>query len=65
MKFVVTDEFIDEGRSIRGGWTARQFAILGLIWPPQEGWRRQVIGLEIDRAAGDEFLALKEGSNRH
>jgi hypothetical protein len=35
----VTREFIDSGRSIAGGWTREQLAVLGVSWPPPKGWK--------------------------
>lgn len=55
----VTEKFITQGQSFRGGWTRRQFEILGFDWPPPPGWRRKTVGRRISKELADEFLALK------
>lgn len=54
----VTAEFIEQGKSQRGGWSKRQLAILGVQWPPQPGWKQRAIGREITQAEAEEFLVL-------
>jgi len=56
---VVTDELILRGRSVGGGWTKAQLALLGVSWPPQKGWKSRVIGQQIADSAADEFINLK------
>ena len=55
----VTAKLITQGQSFRGGWSKRQFEILGFAWPPPPGWRQKAVGRRISRAEADEFLALK------
>jgi len=40
---------IEAGRSKKGGWNRTQFAKWGLPWPPQKGWKQQLI----DRAKAE------------
>jgi len=35
---VVTREFIMSGRSPNGAWTRAQLALIGVPWPPVNGW---------------------------
>jgi hypothetical protein len=44
--FVVTDKWLRE-HSRAGSWTADQFSMLNIPWPPQRGWKWKVIGREI------------------
>lgn len=34
---------IEAGRSKKGGWNRTQFAKWGLPWPPQKGWKQELI----------------------
>ena len=40
--FHVTREWIKENKTARGGWTKEQLAILGVHWPPVQGWIERV-----------------------
>lgn len=55
----ITAELIEAGRSERGGWSKRQLACLGVIWPPPSGWRAATVGRLIRQAEADTFLALQ------
>ena len=47
---IITDDLIDAGRSLKGGWNARQLAALGVAWPPNRGWRRRLCGQVLPKA---------------
>lgn len=51
----VTSEFIVECASDAGGWTKYQLSLLGVAWPPPKGWKKGVIGSEIDDAVAAAF----------
>lgn len=57
--FVLTRDFIDQGRSRYGGWSREQLALLGVGWPAQKGWARKHVGKSISQHAAIRFLALK------
>lgn len=56
---IVTHELILEGMSGNGGWNAKQFALLGIAWPPFHGWKYSVIGQEISEEDAAEFVRLR------
>ena len=58
----VTEEMIAEGMSDGGGWSREQLACFGIAWPPQKGWKREVIGRVVDRAVAERFVALRKGN---
>lgn len=64
----ITATLLDAGKSIRGGWNRKQMDILGVSWPPREGWQRSVIGKDISGDDAERYLALrgtvKRDSNR-
>lgn len=51
---------IQDGRSRRGGWSERQFVLLGVPYPPQKGWRKTILGKEFKEEVIKEFLKLKD-----
>lgn len=59
----LTDELIRAGESRRGGYSARQLEVLGVSWPPVKGWKRDVIGKQIDAASYRRFLNLTRGKS--
>lgn len=55
----VTAQLIEAGKSVKGGWSQAQLAILGIAWPPPKGWIQQVIGRTIPKWDADRFVALR------
>lgn len=59
----ITNEWLIANRTKAGGYTKRQLALLGVEWPPRTGWKRAVIGreinderrLEIERIVGESY----------
>ena len=39
----VSNEEIEAGKSVRGGWTRKTLAGWGVPWRPPRGWRRALI----------------------
>jgi len=60
----VTAEMLKQGRSKTGGWSAEQFALLGIIWPPEKGWKSWAIGRRISSEAAKKFVELKGASKQ-
>lgn len=56
----INDELLQAGRSSNGGWNQAQFALLGVAWPPQKGWKLRLIGTPIEADQVELFLALKD-----
>lgn len=44
------EQAIQDGRSKKGGWNRTQFAKWGLPWPPQKGWKQELIKRARDEA---------------
>lgn len=55
----VTEQYLNDNRTARGAWTAKQFEVLGVAWPPQRGWKRHVIGTEIDEGQAAIFESYR------
>jgi len=63
--FLITDEFIMQGISDRGGWSKEQLRLLG-VKPYHcrdhwlfKGWKKTVIGSRISTEKAERFLGLK------
>lgn len=56
----VTKSFLDENRSNGGAWTKAQLEILGISWPPANGWISGVIGKEISEEDRIKFIDSKK-----
>ena len=46
---ILTHEMILAARTPNGGFTKKQLAAIGIEWPPQKGWTKDVIGKQITR----------------
>jgi hypothetical protein len=57
MKMVLTKGRFSELKTERGGFTRETLRLLGVSWPPKRGWKKWLIGSEVD---GDAFLAARE-----
>lgn len=53
--FEVTEQWVRQHQSGNGGWTRDQLEVLGVSWPPREGWIRRVIGMEISDENRERF----------
>lgn len=56
---VVTKEFIESGETGAGGYKKAQLAILGVSWPPRQGWKNRAVGREITDEDAAAYLRLK------
>lgn len=45
--FKITNEWLDQHRTKKGGWTKKQAEVLGFSWPLVKKWKRQAIGHSI------------------
>jgi len=44
---IITREYINEHKTEKGAWTKSQILALGVEWPPEKGWQREVEGFDI------------------
>lgn len=58
----ITEEFLSAGMSERGGFSRQQLELLGISWPPSQGWKRALLGQSISDEVAGAFLAL---ANQH
>lgn len=55
----VTREFLNSGKSARGGWSRKQLALLGVHWPLAHGWKERVLGTLVTAHCAEKFVALR------
>jgi len=56
----ITTQFLDENQSIGTVLSRRQAEILGVEFPCRKGWRKQLLGRELDEYTALEFIQAKE-----
>lgn len=56
----ITEKWIREHATERGGWTKKQLAALGVAWPPALGWIKRLAGKEITEQQCQAFTAYGE-----
>jgi hypothetical protein len=47
--WLVTKAWIEEYRTPKGGWKAKQLAAIGIDWPPLTGWKTRAAGTTISQ----------------
>jgi hypothetical protein len=57
----ITDDLIESGKSVAGGYSKAQLVLLGVAWPPVTGWKKQIIGSQITSDAAARFVAGRGG----
>lgn len=57
--FIITEKWLRENTNC-GAVNAKQLRAIGLSWPPQDGWLRNMIGKEISTEAKRKFESLKK-----
>ena len=55
----ITREILELAKSDLGGYSDKQFALVGISRPIPKGWRKKVVGQEFPDASVTEFIALK------
>ena len=55
----MTKEILDSAKSDLGGYSDKQFALVGIFRPIPKGWRKKVVAQEFPDADVEQFVALK------
>ena len=58
--FIITKEWLQLNKTLRGGYNIKQIEALGLTYPPKKGWQERLIGseLSLDDKASFEYYAV-------
>ncbi|MNW15261.1 hypothetical protein D3C71_2137120 [compost metagenome] len=51
----VTNDWLLQSQTVKGGYNKRQLALLGIVWPPTRGWKHDVLDTEIPDDVAREF----------
>ena len=62
--FEVTDKFLFDNRTRKGGYTKKQIKALGISWPTRKGWKKKVIGQTISDRNKQLFISGKEEAEK-
>jgi hypothetical protein len=54
----LNNERLEKAKTIKGGYNAKQLQILDVTWPPQSGWKKDLIGTQISLSKFVEFVRL-------
>lgn len=57
---LLTAEMLEAAKSSLGGYSNKQFALIGLSQPIPSGWKKRVIGQEFPEENLRRFVALKD-----
>ena len=57
---VITYEYVHQHKTTNGGWTKKQLEVLGVQWPPRNGWIRSVCGKVL---TSQEVAAFESGKH--
>lgn len=60
MFVVVTREMIDAGMSVKGAWSRDQLEMIGVEWPPKQGWIARTLGRRLPGSTVAAFIELKD-----
>jgi hypothetical protein len=59
----VTEQWLKQHATARGGYTKCQLEIIGVGWPPPTGWKARVVGNAIGAVDAKEFERLSGQSS--
>lgn len=52
----LTRQMIHDAATPRGAWNSHQLALIGVQWPPKQGWLSELVGTEIEPEKYAEFV---------
>lgn len=59
MSHIITKAWIESGMSDTGGYNRDQLALIGVAWPPLEGWKQRSVGKQIPMKDAERFILLR------
>jgi hypothetical protein len=57
----VTEQWIRDHATAKGGWKKRQLELIGEPWPPKPGWIARAVGRQITEDQRLEFESMVAG----
>ncbi len=62
--FVVTESWLMQHRTAKGGWTRKQLALVGVPWPLPKHWKKNLVGRVVEKALAVGFETIAEESRK-
>lgn len=62
---LITKEFLLNNRTDKGAWNKKQLEILGIPWPPVNGWHSKVIGKYLSTDQVKDFIKNKSKDKKN
>jgi hypothetical protein len=59
---ILTEDILEISKSYKGGWSKDQLNLIGVKWPPENGWKSSVLGKIYPKEIMATFVSLK---NKH
>jgi hypothetical protein len=56
----ITEEFLNNLSRHKDGWNRLQLELLGVAWPPAQGWKQGLLGKEISEETVRRLEALRD-----
>lgn len=56
---IISKNDIEKLQTGNGGYDKKTLALFGIKWPPKKGWKKKVIGMEVDDDKYNQFLLIK------
>jgi len=56
----ITEEFLNNISLRKDGWNRLQLDLLGVAWPPAQGWKQGLLGKEISEETARRLEALRD-----
>jgi hypothetical protein len=56
----ITEEFLNKISLRKDGWNRPQLALLGVAWPPAQGWKQTLLGKEISEETARRLEELRD-----
>ena len=59
---LITDDWLIKNKTPAGGYNKKQYDILGIQYPPQKGWKKDIIGTLLCKKKVKEFESISKGN---
>jgi hypothetical protein len=56
----ITEEFLNKISLRKDGWNRLQLELLGVSWPPAQGWKQGLLGKEISEGTARRLEELRD-----
>ena len=61
---IITEEWLTINKTKAGGYTKAQLTLVGVDWPPIHGWKKAIIGTELNEENKITFEQLAQQNRK-